>query len=161
MAFADYTTPDSVRALLGVSSKELKDATITDVVYLTTLLEKLEEVTPGFADIYAAARDAEPRTSQENRLVLLVQSFCGYEVALALIPAMPLLAPQTISDGRSEIARVDNPFTALEPDLTAARDYIRMRMKLAYSAVTGNSLGGSSTRRNVSVVSPGIDPIAG
>lgn len=161
MALIDYTTPDSIRALLGVSAKELKDTVIDDDVYLIKVLEKLDSLAADFTTVYAAARDAEPRTSQQGRLVLLVQSFAAYTVALELVPAMPAFAPQTISDGKSEMSRVDNPYAALAPALIEARDYIQMRLKLAYTSVTGVGLGAAQLRRHVSVVSPGADPITG
>jgi hypothetical protein len=161
MAFSDYTTPDSVRAVLGVSAKEAKDVLITDNVYLTHILERLDELGDTLATDYRTAAAAEPRSELQNRFVLAVQTLCAHEVALKIIPSLGALAPQRITDGQSEAQRVDNPYTQMAGPITDSLTLVRASVRRAYAKLTGANTPLSTQRTNVANSALGVDPITG
>lgn len=162
MAFSDYTTADSVRAVLGISVKEASDAVVEDTVNLTNMLEALYSVSTTLAADFRKAAAAAPRSDKQTRFVLLVQTFCAYAVALQLIPSLPLLAPQQITDGKTAVNRVDNPYEHLKPSLQASLTYFKANMIEAYAAINSAVTVPTATKRTmVTSVGLGTDPITG
>lgn len=160
MAFADYTTPDEVRSLLGANPKELTDAIITTNTYLTTLLGKLDDLDPALVSAFMAAKDAEAPTAAQARFVLLVQTYCTYVVAIALVPSLPNLLAKRITDGKAETER-HNPYASLLPDLTVSLNWVRAKVQTALGAVTGTAPATRAWRTMVANVPLGTDPITG
>lgn len=160
--FSDYTTADSVRAVLGISVKEASDAMVEDTVYLTGLLEALYALSTTLAADYKTARDASTRSAKQVRFVLLVQTFCSYTVALQLIPNLPLSAPQQITDGKTAMNRAANPYEHLKPQLATSLAYFKVNMIEAYAAVNSAITVPVATRRTM-VVGSGLatDPVTG
>lgn len=162
MAFSDYTNPDSVRAVLGISVKEVSDAKITDNVYLTTLLEALHALSPTLKDDYLEASVASPRTAKQNRFVLLAETLCTYVVAQALIPGLRLAAPQVITDGKTSINRVADPYTALEPAISASIGYYKQNLMEAYADINvAITAPVRRARTMVLAVGLAVDPVTG
>jgi hypothetical protein len=162
MAFPDYTTANSVRAVLGISVKEASDAVIEDPVYLTGVLEVLYDLSTTLVIDYSGARDASPRTDKQTRFVLLVQTFCAYTVALQLIPNLPLLAPQIITDGKTAINRVANPYENLRPSIVASLAYFKLNLIEAYAAIN-SAIAVPTPKRRTMVAGVGLatDPVTG
>lgn len=160
MPFADYTSPQEVRSLLGASAKEVTDGVVTTNTYLTMMLEKLDEIDPTTSAVYLAARDAEPPTKAQARFVLLVQTFCAYVVAIGLVPAIPNLIAKRITDGKSEVER-NNPYASLMPELLANLSWIRQRVVLALAELNGQPAPTAVTRRLAGGIPLGLDPVAG
>lgn len=162
MAFSEYTTADSVRAVLGISAKEASDAMIEDQVYLTGILEALRGLSTTLAADYRKAALVSPRSDKQTRLVLLVQTFCAYTVALQLIPNLPLSAPQQITDGKTAVNRVANPYEHLKPSLQASLAYFKGNMLEAYAEINSAITVPVATRRTMVVnVGLGTDPVTG
>lgn len=162
MAFSDYTSPTSVRAVLGISVKEVHDATVTDTVYLTTLLETLYGLSPTLsADFLLTSAEPTPSPA-EQRFVRLVETFCAYTVAVALIPSLPLAAPQIITDGKASVNRIANPYENLLPALNASLAYIKNNLMAAYAEIyPGISPLAPVNRTMVVNVGLAVDPITG
>lgn len=160
MPFADYTSPQEVRSLLGASPKEVVDEVVTTNTYLTMVLEKLDEIDPTLATTFLAARDAEPPTKAQARFVLLVQTFCAYVVAIGLVPAIPNLIAKRITDGKSEVER-NNPYASLMPELLANLSWIRNRVVLALAELNGQPAPATTVRRLAGGIPLGLDPVAG
>ena len=162
MAFSDYTTPDSVRSVLGISAKEISDAKIADTVYLTTMLEALYALAPTLSADFTTARSANPRTAHQTRFVLLVETFCSYTVAHALIPNLPMAAPQIITDGKTAINRVANPYEHLREPLQASLAYFKVNLMAAYSDVNPAILKQDKLKRTlVRAAAMPFDPVTG
>lgn len=159
MAFSDYTSTTSVRAALGVSPREAKDDLITDNLRLIHLLEELDAFGPSFRADYEIARDAEPRNTAQNRLVLLTEAYSAYTVALDLIPILPVAVPLRQTDGKTEVERVDNPYEKLRPQLEKSRDLFRDRLRAAYAAITGETAPVKVTRVRFAAVGAGPDTV--
>lgn len=161
MAFSDYTSPDSVRAALGVSAREAPDTVITDNIYLIELLEEMDSFGITFRADYLAARDAEPRSAAQNRLVLLAQAFGAYTIALKLIPILGALVPGRTADGKSEMERINNPYENMRAPIEANRNVYRTRLRAAYAGLTGTAVNAPGLSPRISVVGLGTDPITG
>ena len=162
MAFSDYTSPTSVRAVLGISVKEVSDATVTDTVYLTTLLEALYALSPDLSTDFLAAAAAPSPSAAQKRFVLLVETFCAYTAAVALIPSLPLAAPQIITDGKTSVNRVANPYERLLPALNASLAYIRANLMAAYAEVAPGISPLAPVRRTMVLnVGLSVDPVTG
>jgi len=162
MAFSDYTSCDSVRAALGINAKEAPDSVIEDGVYLTGMLEALYKISPTLADDYRTARSATNRSAKQTRFVLLADTCCAYVVAIQLIPVLPLLAPQIITDGKTALNRISNPYEHLRPTLDGTLSYLRANLIEAYADVNSSIVVPAVTKRiNVLAVGVAVDPVTG
>lgn len=162
MAFSDYTTSDNVRAVIGISAKEVSNAVVENNVYLTGMLEALRALSPNLAADYLAAVAITGRTAAQNRFVLLAETFCSYSVAVQLIPSLPLAAPQIITDGKSAQNRIANPYEQLLPTLNAALSNFATNLMGAYSDINSAIPRVVATpRRMVSAVGLAVDPVTG
>lgn len=163
MPFSDYTSPNSVRAVLGISVKEVSDTVITDNVYLTGLLEALRAVSLTLAADYRALKALSgTRTADEARFLLLAETFCAYVVAIQLTPNLPMSAPQIITDGKSEQGRIANPYLLLLPNLTASLALFKANLLDAYAGINPAIPKTAKTRRTM-VLGSGlaVDPVTG
>lgn len=162
MAFSDYTTPDSVRAVLGISVKEAADSVIEDTVYLTGMLEALHKVSSTLATDYLDAKNTAPRSANQTRFVLLAETYCTYTVALQLIPNLPMAAPQIITDGKSAMNRVADPYKELKPSIVASLNYFRTNLVEAYAAINP-AIVVPVTKKRIGVLasSLAVDPVTG
>lgn len=162
-AFTDYTTPGNVRAVLGISVKEAEDVVVTSSPYFTGMLEALRALSLTLATDYTTLKTAGgTRTAKESRFLLLAESFCAYIVAIQLIPALPLLAPQLITDGKSQQGRIANPYEQLKPSLTASLAIFSFNLMDAYSDINvAITKPVKTTRIMVLGVDLAVDPVTG
>lgn len=162
MAFEDYTNPDSIRAILGVNAKELKDIVVTDNVFYTAMLEALHDIDAVLAADYLVAKAAEPPSATQGRFVMLTDAYCAYFVAQLMIPKLPVIAPQLITDGRSQVQRVDNPFATLLPAINASLTVFKDRLIAVYKLInTGVVVPAARAHARIAAVSLGTDPVTG
>ena len=114
---------DDIRAVLGVSSKELKDQTLALPVYITWVEGRLEAVHVDLPDLYAsliAKREAnvadpsnEALTRIERKIVGLTQTYATYLQARMALTNMQAGAMKRITDGKAEIERYQIDFSTL------------------------------------------------
>lgn len=163
MAFTDYTTPDNVRAVLGISAMEVADNVITRNVYLTGLLEALRALSPTLAADYTALKTAGgTHSADESRFLLLAETFCSYTVAVQLVPNLPMSAPQTITDGKSQQGRIANPYEGLLPSLNTSLAIFKFNLMDAYSDINPAIPAPIRTVRTmVTAVGLATDPVTG
>lgn len=162
MPFSDYTAPDTVRSVLGISAEEVEDTSIDNPVYLTGLLESLYDVHPSLADDYLATRSVASRSTDQNRFLLLVQTYCSYTVALQMIPSLPMSAPKEVKDGKAAITRIDNPYANLRVNVATSMSYFKDRLLLAYKLLfPARLLPTKAVRVNIISVPVGFDPVTG
>lgn len=162
MALSDYTSPNSVRAVLGISAKEISDVVITDDVYLTNMLESLRAISTTLAADYLVAKALPTPTAAQARFSLLAGTFCAYAVAAQLVSTLPLAAPQLITDGKSQQGRIANPYSALLPSLLASLTYVQGNLVDAYSDVNPAIVKpDKKSRTMVTSVGLAVDPVTG
>lgn len=114
---------DDIRAVLGVSSKELKDQTLALPVYVTWIESKLEAVHIELPELYnslVAKRELNLKdpnnpalTRIERKIVGLTQTYATYLQARMALTNMQAGAMKRITDGKAEIERYQIDFTTL------------------------------------------------
>ena len=160
---ADYTSATSIRALLGVSIKELPDATILDTFYWLSLQAELYRICPTLEADYDAAVVVEETDADAGRFSGAVGLFAPYAVARSCMPGLPQFAARSVTDGKAGFIR----HTSTSFDLAVARfdtEYARARAALltAYPIYNPDAALVSETAREfVQVSTPAFDPVTG
>lgn len=158
MPITAYTTYDDVRAVLGVSSKDLADATLALHWYSDALDEALDEVSPNLAQAFADASAATTPSAEQVRLIRSVRTFAATVVAKTATTAVRMFAPQHITDGKAAMSRFTDPIKELVKDIDAK--YLDAREKVV-AALAGTTPAVTVARQWFSAVSPADDPVTG
>jgi hypothetical protein len=132
MALAPYTTPQLVRAALGVEALEIDDATLNLATYSTPMMEALYEISDTLTTDYATAVADTSPAALTSRFRDLVEAYSTYVVAELAIPSIPLFAPRKIQDDRTNMERIDNPFKELPFQLAKGKAFILSKLKVVY-----------------------------
>ena len=134
---SDYTTPDDIRAALGVSAKDLKDATLALAIYSSHLEIDLEGISPTLPATYdAILNKTPPLTPEEERILSTAQFFATYSVAKHLSVSLPIFAPKQIADGKASLQRFDNPYKDMIAGVNQMYDAARNRLIAALGDIT-------------------------
>ncbi len=161
MAITTYTTPDEVRAVLGVAPEELEDATILLPIYETQLIEDIYDLGPTLAADYATIK-AGAQTPQTTRFVNLVNTWACYDLAQQLLPATPMFAPKTITSDKDTAQRVEDPYALLQERIDSAMSRFEERILALYAILMpGNPAPVPIDRVMVVDVGLSVDPITG
>lgn len=163
MALLDYTTPDAVRAVLGVSDDELEDGTLALELYSNYLQMELEDINLNLPVEYAAvAAIAEgSRTAAQQRFYIATRLFAPYSVANQLGSSLPMFGPKDISDGKATVGRfADSPYRATLEKVKKEYDRLKLRLDEMYAALTSSTVV-TTSRVLMSVSSPSSDPVTG
>jgi hypothetical protein len=132
MQMTDYIpSTNDIRALLGVSVKELKDETILLPVYAVQLETQLESLYTGIPDVFEALKAKKqlnetdpdnnpPLTKLERKIYGLTQVYSCYAAAMLLAPSLPIFGMRKIGDGKAEQERVQTAFDEIKGELLNA-----------------------------------------
>lgn len=168
MALVTYTTYNSVRAVLGVSLKELPDATIALAVWELQFLLEMSDVDQGGGVVktqfnIANALAEVARTENQQRLLDLVGMLAAYSVARQMLTPASLFAPKKISDGRAEIERfADNNFDRVRLGVQSMYSALIKRLAgLIVVMVPGANVAAVVARRMIGAIPLGTDPVTG
>lgn len=162
MAFTDITSTASIRSVLGVSERELRDEVLLEPIYTTRLTERLYELHPDLFGDFTDVAALDPRTDAQDRFFNLVQAFAAYHVASQLVGSLEMSSPQTIKDSRSEMTRFDSPFVSLKKDILETLALLRMRLLTVYHDINPDSPLPSATQRLSVLISPlAVNPVTG
>lgn len=160
MALTQYTSYNDIRAAVGVSTDELEDGTLALQLYENTLLLDLADISPDLKQDYLDAADDPSSVNLAFRSA--VQIFATYSVARALIPALPLMVPQGITDGKAGISRFSgNPFVTTAQTLRESFDRFRKALADAYTDYSNGSATDAEDITYLIVASPDTDPVTG
>lgn len=174
MAITTYIPSfNDVRALLGVSIKELKDATIGLPVYEFQLESKLDDLHPVIVDKYAellAKKQAAeehpddpaypPLTKTERKMVGATQVYSAYQTAMLLVISLPIFAAKRLTDGKAEGERVTTAFDNIKAELQSALDSIGDEL-LGILEDLGETVEIPSPTYFLGVAELGTDPVTG
>ncbi len=158
MALTDFTEYDEVRAILGVSAREIEDKVLALKIYERELQFLLAEIAPTLETTYLALANASTRTTPEQKFVDIVQVFSAYAVSKSLLTSLPLFAPRRIQDGRAEQERVQDPFPTLRDDISMAYSAMLERLNGALGSV-GLVPANTTSRAYFSTSSLTVDPV--
>lgn len=162
MAITDLTTTASVRAVLGISERELRDDVLLNPIYQVELMEVLTEIHPDLFTDFVAAASADPRTALQQRFYDLTQLFSSYQIAKQCLGAVAMFAPIVIKDSRSELNRNDDPYKNLRTDVPAAWSVMRTRLRSVYALVNPLAPAPTAAERIRLVASPlATNPVTG
>lgn len=164
MAMLDYTTYDDIRAVLGVSSDELEDSTLSLTVYEYGLSSELRSINRAIPTDHAtvAAKSESTWTNEERDFIEVMSLFSTYAVARHLLTSLPLFSPKEISDGKASMVRYSiNPYEETIKRVEGMYQRYRDELETVYSAYKVETAPSRPLRTFMSVASPSSDPITG
>ncbi len=160
---ADYTSAVSIRALLGVSVKELPDATILDTFFWLSLQAEFYRICPTLETDYNEAIELSDTDADAGRFTGAVGLFSTFAVARSCMSALPQFAPRSVTDGKAGFIR----HTASSFDKATARfdiEYARSRSALfaAYGVYLPEAVLATEEPRDfLQVSTPSFDEVTG
>jgi hypothetical protein len=162
MAITDYTTPASVRAIIGVSDDEIDDITIENSIYSNLLDEAFYDLSPTMEADYATTKASIPLNANQVRFVRLIETWAGYTVAGFLMTSMEMFAPQIIKSDKDEVARVSNPYVNVETNIKQITRSLANRILNLYPVLFPTHLVPDPVKYiNVVATSAPVDPVTG
>lgn len=162
MALTPYTTPNLVRALLGVATKELTDDVVNLPVYSTVMIENLHGVSGTLVADFQEIEALTSRTAEQTHFFDLTQAYCSYLVARQCVPAIGMFAPKEIKDDRTSLVRDANPADKLQAELDRSLSTVRRMLKKAYLKINPDAEfenASTATPLLVTISTLGTDPV--
>jgi hypothetical protein len=162
VAITDYTSCNDIRAVLGVTSDELDDTTISLDVYRFNLDSEFEDIhlslKSSFATVKAVAELT--RSETEERLYRTVNMFATYAVARQLLGALPLFSPKEITDGKAGMSRyASDPYKETMKRVEKQYETARARCSKALEGYLTTFSSNRVSRPYMGVVSPATDVV--
>lgn len=160
---SDYTTPASVRVLLGVTANELSDTVLNDSFFALSLKADLYSVCATIEEDYAAADVIVDTDADAARFADAVSLFATYSVAKTCLASLPQFAVRSSSDGKASFLRhtstsFDNAILRVEMEYNRARAALLDQ----YAIYLPNAVSTELTSRDfIQVSSPSFDPVTG
>lgn len=168
MALTTYTTYDTVRALLGVSPKELEDATLALAVWEQQFLLEMLDVDGGQGNVKAqyaiiAALAANARSTDQQQLFDLVNMIAGYSVAKQILTGAPLAFVQQLTDGRAAFHRFEGAsFDKVREGVVATLTQLLRRLRAVLTKLVPTATVTAVPQRTyITSTGLGVDPITG
>lgn len=155
---SDYTTPDEIRAVLGVDVTDIDDTTLALPIYEKCLLSELEDIEVTLPDTYATTKALPIPTTAQARFLRTAQVFATFALAKQLTGSLPLFALKQETDGKAQATRFDNPYKDAIKAVAAEYDRAKNKLMQAMSAL-GSSATATTPRTYFSVVGLATDPI--
>lgn len=153
-----YTSYDEVRAVLGVSSDDLEDATIALPIYANDLEDEMEEIDPDLPATFATVSGLSVHTVAQARFLRACNGFATYAVARKLTGSMSMFAAKQVTDSKAGLTRFDNPLQIVLQ--TIQREYERAKTRLGQAvAALSSSTRDVAPRPYLSAATPGYDPV--
>jgi hypothetical protein len=151
-----------VRAVLGVSSKELTDATLSSSIYSVRLREGLRDIHPQLLADFARINESGEPSDEQERFLELTSSYATYHVASQCLAALPMFAPQLIADEKAQLQRIADPFKQVREDVPTVLAMFKVKLQEAYAAVNSDAPAPNLVARTF-VVTTGLaaDPVTG
>ena len=148
-----------IRAICGLNSKELTDATLALAVYRNSLTLALN----GISGIYTPETEAETLEEIYDRPLSAtdlmgpnIELFSLYTVADVVMGSVGLLAYKSMTDGKSNITRFSPESTYLS--VRQNIKYTLSQVKLSIDALLGNT---AEEQEILVVVEPVVDLVTG
>lgn len=160
LTITTYTTYDSIRAVLGLSVRELSDATLGEEIYAYTLEVDLLQLGADILTDYATA--AGESTAASEAFVRTLRIFAAQSVGYKCAEALPQLSKKGITDGKAGIYRDDNsPYKVTMTNLKAAFESARLNLQEAYGDYSGAGFTAPTPVSLMGTSGLAIDPVTG
>lgn len=164
MALTPYCSNEEVRAVLGVTTSELKDSVLDLPVFEMGLRRELIRVSPSLPAAFSAVNGLVTRSDVEEDLHQAVRLFCTYAAAKQAGASLALSAPKGLTDDKSGFDRfADSPYKDVLERVDTAYANNRQDLVDAYSAYSGATTQSGTYGMPVGVVRVGrsYDPVTG
>ncbi len=167
-----YTTYDEVRAALGVAEEEITDNVLSLPNYELVLSFNLEDIdvelviTAPALGVDATYRTLVPeayaKSVLEARFFSIVQVYAAYVIARHLLNTLPMFAPQTIKDSKTELARIADPYADTRAGVESFYFLMRSRLIKAFvQLVPTASVPVAASYSFLTAVGLAADPVSG
>lgn len=158
-----YTTPEEVRAILGVNSLELTDATLSVRGYYTVATMGLEDIAQGIPALFTtvSALPASDRTAQQARFFDLVSLYAPYLIAKQLLVSLPMFAVLEVTDGRASFTRQRDAYMSVASGVDGMMQAIKLRLAAAFNTLEGSANAVTTATRFTTMLtaSLSVDPV--
>lgn len=165
LTLSQYTSPDEVRAVLGLSSDELADETVALDVYVYGLESAISDINVNLLAQYSQvhAIDFDLRTPEQQRLLQTVRMYATYKMADLHADALPMMAAKDIGDGKAYVSRFSGtPYKDLINTIKANVSLYRGQVADALVAVLPSaSVAPRGILTLMRVVAPAVDIVTG
>lgn len=164
MDITDFTTYADVRALCGVSEKEIEDTELALGIYSNALELALDSVTlpdeapgPGILkEVFVTISALDTKTAAQEKLLLLTKMFAAYVVAGQLAKSLPMTAAKAISDSEASLTRFSS-----EATFKIVMDNVTAGQKMYKQQIEDINLEAVEAPDLLTVVSPETDRVTG
>lgn len=160
---ADFTTPDEIRAILGVAESELPDVVIELPLYQRQLAFDLADIAPAIAADYLALPLVGSRSIAQQLFYDCMQVYSAYAVSAILVLNVKMFAPQVITDSKTTLQRAQtDPWADTRGAVEAGYRLMKARLKVAYAGVAPSVvLTSQATLTGMIGVGLAADPVTG
>lgn len=161
-SLSQFVSPGEVRAVLGVAPEELEDQTLAMPLYLRQLQFDLSDIAPELESAYLSSSVLQTRTAVQQKLYDVMQTYAAYAIAKVLLSSVSLFAPKRITDGKSELERVVDPYQDVRDGVDTGYQVLKERLVNAFKAATGGDTA-VTTRIFTYTVAAGLssNPVTG
>lgn len=146
-----YTSTDAIRAVVGVTEKEVPDAMITDQQLEMLLKTALYGWLPTYSTVYSDGT-AETATGEQEYMKDLLVSYCMFFGGVRIVE-MILALRESVGDGKSEVTRFDINFGELLSTLKGRMEEAQATLKEVLNPTSGSS-------PYFGVATPNYDPVS-
>jgi hypothetical protein len=167
MDLLQYTTYDAVRSLLGLTARELADATLALPHWMLAVELDLQDVDGAAGETvsqYETILAILPasRTAAQAQYFKVAGMYVMYHVGLQLSRSADVYSPVSNSDGKASVERDPDRFEKLRPVLEGGLQKLKERLKEALLVlVPGTAVAATPTRTMILGVGLGADPVTG
>jgi len=163
VAVSDFTTPDDIRSLLGVSTDEIRDETIllpVNEYELAADFDEVDEANDGLVDLYLGL-NVGALAPEEDKFYRSVRLFATYAVAKQLLTSLSMFGPKEKTDGKTAVTRFFDPYKETAKRVEAGYTRNRDRLITAFATVQLGNAPTAVLRPYFLVVSSSSDPVTG
>lgn len=151
-----YTTAESIRAALGVSTSEFENERVAALNVEAQLRVLLEEWLPDHADYYNAGV-LDSAVAAERTLSKLLGLYCQYRGAQVVADGLHMIALQKLADGANEGQRFQRE--SLQTTQASIAATAEMYKSMILKAILGEDTAAAYAVFGIS--SPDYDPVVG
>jgi len=159
----DYTTYESIRAVLGIVAKELPDTVLSTNFYLFKLEALLIGLDSDLLDQFVTASGES--TPEAIKFISSVQLYSACTVAQTCAGVLANIAPKSLTDGKGAFGRhSDKAYLDMVTRIGGEASFAKMNLLQAYDDYAGTSTYPAYTAAApvfLGISLPDYDPVTG
>lgn len=156
-----FSAFDSVRSILGVSSKELPDTVLSNDIFTDQLRMELLGVDEDIFTTYDTVVAAEATTAGDIFLAAF-RIYAAHALAFFCLTSLPIFSPKSVTDGKAGFSRyADSPFKETKARVETETSRYRKLLIDKLAVYQGGSAETSASPTWSGVSSPTLDPVTG